>query len=149
MSVLIAPETPYGKELWKFDHPRGMTHPSDPTVKGVSAPHFEPYPAMLYKVVSSNPWKFEGAIVKDEGEQRNFESRGFVAGGQGAAVDAYKAYKQEMAELAAARNYEDRNMSDNAKAERDAVEQASSSHLGEIPETAIRRGPGRPRKEPE
>ena len=64
MSVLIAPETPYGKELWKFDHPRGMTHPSDPTVKGVSAPHFEPYPAMLYKVVSSNPWKFEGAIVK-------------------------------------------------------------------------------------
>ena len=47
---------------------------------------------------------------------------------------------------AAHRNYEDRNMSDGARAHSNAVEQASSRHLGEIPETPIRRRRGRPTK---
>ena len=46
---------------------------------------------------------------------------------------------------AAHRNYEDRNVSAKARAEIDSVEQASSTHLGEIPRTPIRKR-GRPAK---
>lgn len=100
--------------------------------------HFQPYPAMLYKAIQKNPWRFESYTAIDENDQRNMESRGFVAGGQGAAAEAFDANQADVAKIAAARNYEDRNMSAGAKSERDAAEQASSVHLGEIPATPIK-----------
>lgn len=44
------------------------------------------------------------------------------------------------AHAAAHRNYEDRNLSEKALAESKAVEEASPVHLGEIPQTPVRRG---------
>jgi hypothetical protein len=145
MSVLIAPETPYGKELWKFEHHQGETHPTDSSIKGVRPTHFQPYPAMMYKAVQKNPWRFEEESAIDEVAQRNFESRGFVAGGQQAAADAYDAGMQDLAVMAAVRAAEDRKLSPAAQAEASAAEQASSKHLGEIKTTPIKKR-GRPVK---
>lgn len=94
---------------------------------------------MMYKALQKNPWKFESERAADEVAQRNLESRGFVAGGQGAAASAFDDIQQNNALLAAARNYEDRNMSEGAKAQSNAAEQASSTHLPVIPETPIKR----------
>lgn len=145
MAMLIAPETPYGKELWRWEHHEGETHPSDSSIRGMGARGFKPYPAMLYQVTQKNPWKWESVQVHSEMEQQNYESRGFVAGGLKAACDEFDANQQRLAVAAAERNYADRNMSEKAKAHRDEVEQASSVHLGEIPETPIKRR-GRPKK---
>jgi hypothetical protein len=134
LGVLVAPETPFGKEMWRFDHPRSMSHPNDSALKGMRPDGYEPYPTQMYRITQKNPWRWESERAADEVMQRNLESRGFVYGGLAKAVDAYEKEQQEMALLAAARNYEDRNMSEKAKAESNAVEQASAKHLGEIPE---------------
>jgi hypothetical protein len=107
---------------------------------------YRPYPAMMYRATQKNPWVFEHEKVADENEQRNLESRGFVAGGKQAAADAFDAAQQNLAVMAAVRNYEDRNVSDKARAEINAAEQSSARHLGEIPATPIRRRRGRPTK---
>ena len=126
MSLIITPDTPYGKELWKWDHREDETCPTDPTIRGMRPATKREYPALLYKVTGKNPWTFDKALAADEVEQRNLESRGFVAGGMAAATLAYDRLVQDAA-LAAAR------------AHSEAVEQASSRHLGEIPATPIRR----------
>jgi hypothetical protein len=143
MSMLIAPETPYGKELWKWDHHEGETHPQDNKIRGMRPREHRDYPKMLYKATQKNPWQFESHVVESEQEQRNLESRGFVAGGQGAAAEAFDQGQQALAVAAAVRNYEDRNLSEKAKAEIDAAESASARHLGEIPATPIKKR-GRP-----
>lgn len=145
MGMLIADETPYGKELWKWNHHQGETHPTDGTVTGMRPTHFQTHPAMMYKVTQKNPWVFEQEIAETETMQQNLESRGFVAGGKGAAVAAYDEAQQNLAVMAAVRNAEDRHMSPAALAESHAAEQESSRHLGEIPRTPVKRR-GRPAK---
>ena len=140
MALLISPDTAYGKEMWKWDHHQGETHPSDPSIRGMRPQSFQPYPAQMYKATQKNPWKFETARVNDENEQRNWESRGFVAGGQQAAADAFDKSMSDLALAAAHRNYEDRNISEPARAEVNAAEQASATHLGEIPRQPVKRG---------
>lgn len=94
---------------------------------------YEPYPAMLYKVTGKNPWRYESQIVHDEQEQRNMESRGFVAGGVSAACEEFeRTQRVEPAIAAAERNAQDRHMSEKARAERDLVEQSHSRHIPEI-----------------
>lgn len=134
MSVLVDPQSRYGIEAWKWENPRSRSNPHDSSVKGMSADGYEAYPTMLYKATQKNPWKFEQHVAHSEVEQRNMESRGFVAGGKQAAADAFDKERQEDAVMAAVRNAEDKNMSPKAKAESDAVEQASSRHLRGIPE---------------
>lgn len=148
MSMLIPNETPYGKELWKWDHFEDESHPADASIRGMKPRGYLAYPAMVYRMTAKNPWKWESHIVKDEHEQRNFESRGFVAGGPQAAADAYDAAQARLALAAAERNYDDRHLSDRAKAEAEAAQSASARHLGAIPETPIKRR-GRPRKDAE
>lgn len=144
MGMLIAPETPYGQELWKFDHHTGESIDT-PTGKiyGQRAQGFQAYPAMLYMATQKNPWVFEHTIAADEPAQRNLESRGFVAGGKGKAMEAFDAYMQSLAVQAAHRNHDDQRMSEAAKAESNAYEQAHSGHVGEIPRTPIKQR-GRP-----
>lgn len=144
MSMIVSPDSGYAKEMWKYEHyedeSRGSDKtPNDPKVFGLRPRGYKPYPAMMYRAVSKNPWKFESETVNSLDEQRNLESRGFVAGGQGAAAAEYDNASQKLAVEAAERNYRDRNMSENALAESSAAEQESSRHLGEIPETPIRR----------
>ena len=146
MALLIAPDTPYGKELWRWEHHDGEAHPSDPNLRGMRPSSFRAYPAMLYRATQQNPWQFDQQEVADEVAERLAVGQGFVSGGKAAAAEAFQARQQDLAMAAAHRNYEDRNVSERARAEIDAAEQASSTHLGEIPETPIKRR-GRPRKQ--
>lgn len=139
MSMVVTPDTPYGKELWKWDHLESETHPTDSTIRGMRPASFREYPAAMYRITQRNPWKWEHETAKDETAKRNLESRGFIAGGLGAASDAYDTSMQDLATAAATRNFEDRRMSDQAKAEVNKAEQASSTHLGEIPATPIKK----------
>lgn len=145
MSLLISPDTPYGKELWKWDHREDESHPSDSAIRGMRPAVFRAYPAMLYRPLQKNPWQFEERVVGDEVAERLAVGQGFVAGGKASAAAAFDARQQDMALAAAHRNYEDRGISERARQEVDAVEQASSKHVGEIPRTPIKKR-GRPFK---
>jgi hypothetical protein len=137
--MLVAPETAFGIETWRWENEEGRSHPQNSSIRGMRPNGYRPYPAMMYKALQKNPWKFESQIAASEVEQRNLESRGFVGGGQGAAAEAFDAQQLEIAKIAAARNYEDRNMGERAKAESNAVEQASSAHVAAIPEKKFRK----------
>lgn len=139
MSMVVTPDTPYGKELWKWDHLESETHPSDSSIRGMRPATFKSHPAMMYRMTQKNPWKWDSEIAADENAQRNLESRGFVAGGLAAAAEAFDVHEKAMAVAAAERNYADRHISEKARAEVNAAEQASSQHLGEIPAQPIKR----------
>jgi hypothetical protein len=130
MPVLHSPDSEYAKERRKHEALHSeFGAPGKPYV-------FQPYPTMMYKAGLND--KSQVAILDSieattERERREFEKLGFVHGGQGAAVAAFERQRQEMAVLAAKRNFEDRNMSEEAKSERDVVEARSSEHLGAIP----------------
>lgn len=126
--------------MWRWDHTQGETNPFDSSVKGERPTHHQDYPAMMYRATQKNPWQFDKETAKTEAERSNLESLGFAYGGPQAAADAFDKQQQEFAVLAAARNAEDRGMSDRAKAESNAAEQASSTHLPAIAPTPIRRG---------
>jgi hypothetical protein len=146
MGVIVVQDSPYGKECWKWEHREDETHPQDPTIRGMRPATKREYPMAMYQMTGKNPWTWEREQAADEVERRNLESRGFVAGGLGAAAEAFDALVQDAALAAAHRNYEDRSMSEKARAHSNAVEQASSRHLGEIPETPIRRRGRRPKE---
>lgn len=138
MPVFHAPETAYAKELTKWEaYPTPAGPPGRPFV-------FREYPMMLYRIIEENPLSYESHQVDTEQERRNMESRGFYAGGPGAALDGFRAEQQNVAILAAARAAEELKMSDAARAEALAYEQSVDGHVAEIPEMPIRRRPGRP-----
>lgn len=148
MGLLISPDTPYGKEMWKWDHMEHERHPSDPNIHGMRPSSFRAYPAMLYQATQKNPWQFERKEVADEVAERLAIGQGFVSGGQGEAARVFDERQQGLALAAAERNFADRHMGEKARDESSAAEQASSTHLGEIPRTPIRKGwpKGKPRK---
>jgi hypothetical protein len=66
------------------------------------------------------------------------------------AIEVQEAQDRAVAEAAAVSNWDDRNMSPAAKAERETADAASDGHLVEVPRTPVRshkRGRGRPRKQ--
>jgi hypothetical protein len=102
---------------------------------------FYPLPTHMYKAgrVNDGPVGIiESAVATTEAERSNYESLGFVCGGQKAALDAFDAYQKEMAHASAVRNAEDRHMSDKARAEAANAEAAAGEHIAEIPTTPIR-----------
>jgi hypothetical protein len=138
VSVLYPPESEYAKEARKWEaYPSAYGPPGRPFVH-------RDYPAMMYKAIESNPWRFEHQEAADVNERRNLESRGFVAGGPKAAADAYEKEQLEIAKLAANRAWEERRMSPEAQAEAAAYEAEQDGHVPVIPE---KRRPGRPRKD--
>jgi hypothetical protein len=88
----------------------------------------------MYKVVNRNPLRFDREDAESDVQRENCERRGFVYGGQGAAVEAYDAQQTEFAALAANRAYSDRKMSPEAQREAAAVDESASKHLPVIPE---------------
>ncbi len=105
------------------------------------------YPKMLYKAVRADGGPrvdvFESGsgtlIVHSQNEENAERGRGWCVS-QEAAIQAIRDEDKMFAELAANRNYTDRNLSERAKAEIQAVEDASSTHVPEIPRTPKRRG---------
>lgn len=143
MPVIHAPESAFAQEMRKWEGqytqygPPGR--PYNPNIK---------YPTRMYKATrqADGTRTLEGMTAADEHERRNLESRGFVYGGQQAAIDALDQEQTEHGKLAAEINFEARRMSDGARAEVEAAQEAAGArHLPAIPTTPTKRR-GRPAK---
>lgn len=141
MAVHHAPESAHAKELWKWDHTIAEVNPVDGNIRGLRPLGPQPYPARMYKAgrIQGVPAIVEACEVNSEAEQRNAESLGFVAGGQGAAMDALHRQDVEFARLAANREFTDRKMGEQARAEAERIDSQTSEHLPVIPETPVRK----------
>lgn len=109
---------------------------------------FRPYPKLLYRAGRPNGTTVQitGYLeVKDEAEERLQKGQGWCDGQQ-AAIDAVHAADQELAVLAANRNFHDRRMSEKAREEAARAESQSSQHLAAIPETPIKRRGRKPKQ---
>lgn len=144
MSVIIAPGTKYADEVLKheFDDFRIGAE------RGKRGPRvFQEFPKMVYKAGRNEVGKIEileRHVVQNADEERNLASRGF-RGGQQEALDLCGAEARELAKLAANRAYQERTMSDAARAEAEAYEASVDEHVAEIPE-APKKKRGRPAK---
>jgi len=149
MSLIITPESAYGQELAKWN---------------VKRP-FAPFPRMLYMarkrpdgvmsigesddtLFGNRPGAAEAftgtcqITVQTESEMNKYMELGWRPT-PAEAIERYQAKEKYISDAAAHRAYEDRNMSDAAKAEAAAVEAEHAEHVAEVPEVRRR---GRPRK---
>ncbi|MDQ3170230.1 MAG: hypothetical protein M3Q55_08850 [Acidobacteriota bacterium] len=138
MGVAYTKDSAYAQEARKWE----ATHteygaPGRPFV-------FQEYPKRLYKAKGGD--EFESIEVADANDERNYQSRGFRAG-QDHALEALRAQQTSVAEAAANRAYHERSMSEQARAEAQAYDDATPNHVPVIPETPIRRKPGPKPKE--
>ena len=104
------------------------------------------YPAAMYRMrrgpIASQFLVDSMIEARDEDHRADLESQGYRMGRK-AAQDYVIELEQMVAVAAAERNYQDRNMSEKAKAEAEAVELQTIQHVPVIPEKKKR---GRPRK---
>lgn len=137
--IVHNPASAYAREMAKWEmgwNPYGQ--PGRPRERE----GFQAYPALFYKMKRSTT---NGDFLvehyteaADEVEAANLRSRGYHEG-QVAAIEAIKESEQAVAVAAAERAFRDKGMSDKAKAEAQAADDASGSHVGEVPVTPIRR----------
>jgi len=134
MGVMWSQDSEYAKERRKWE--------SETTAFGPAGRPFvyAEYPLMLYRAKrrpegGKDPI-LEQFIVEDEQQERNMQSRGWVRGPDNA-IKALEQSEHGLAQAAAERAYQDRLMSDRAKAEAAAVDETTIQHLGSIPETPI------------
>lgn len=139
--VQIGTGTAYAKELVK--HEANFTQYGPP-----GRPYeYRAYPTMMYQAkrpAKGGDAEFTSAEAGSETQRSQLESIGFVYGGPAEALAKLEAREFEMAEAAAGRAFTDRKMTAGAQDEAAAVDEKTIQHLGSIPETPIRRGPGRP-----
>lgn len=144
MPVVHAPETEYAKEMRRWEAHHTQFGPPGRPWGSKNGPGGE-FPKRIYKAVreTDGTRKLEGYTVQNELEQQNMLSRGFCLS-QEAALEALDQEHTEHGKLAAEINYEARRMSDGARAEIEAAQQAAGArHLPVIPETPKKRR-GRP-----
>lgn len=139
MSVVHTPESPYGRELWKWDHTVNERNPvtGEPGKRPVG---FQEYPKMLYQAerVSAKVTPTVLHVAHDADEERRMASRGFRASQQ-AALDAFHATELDLGKAHANRNFHEQRMTPQAQDEARAVETAAGEMLGEIPEVPKKR----------
>lgn len=107
------------------------------------------YPKMLYRGESADggPRIAEHKIVHDSLGESVALGQGWSVTQEGA-LEGVAARQLELAKAAANRAYNERWMSGKARAEAQAVDEATIAHLGEIPRTPIKKRVGRPPKAP-
>lgn len=172
MAVLLNPESPFVKEMAKWEQ-----FPSEYTIGGnrPGNPYtFRPYPRMMFMARQTPSGKWDTAlqppaqfgfrdvnewdracmeaqkftescqrVVNDETEHKRAKDEGWRDTPTDA-LDFRNALEKAVGDAAAERNFRDRNMSEKAKEEVAQVEAETFGHLAEIPEAKKR---GRPRKE--
>ena len=143
--------TNYDKESRKWETTRSQG--------GMRPDAFQNYPLMLYKAKKKpeggpflcvDPYDESFStnnqlIVGNPEEEERARNQGWKATPQEAIAHA-KALEDEIAFAAAERQTADRLLSEKARAEAKAVDDATFEHVAEIPESPIKRSPGRPRK---
>ena len=146
MPVVHAPETEYAKEMRRWEAHHTQFGPPGRPWGSPNGPGGE-FPKMLYKGIrqADGSRVLEHFIVKSDDEQRNMQSRGYEVT-QELALEALDKEHTEHGKLAAELNFEARRMSEGARAEIAAAQEAAGArHLPVIPETPKKR-PGRPAK---
>lgn len=143
MAVVITPESELGKEMSRWERPYVysafpkmlyMAHRRADGVVSVGEPNDDSFTRGCQRTVASEQ---EMQQALEEGWRKTPQE----------ALERHEGKSKAIADAAAHRNYEDRNMSDAAKEEAEELdEEAGMEHVPEIPETPIRRGPGRPPK---
>ena len=144
MGVVHTVDSAYAQEMrkWEAQHTQ-YGAPGRPYT-------FHEYPTRMYKAtrLPSGDRTFDAWTANDANERANLESRGFVVGGQQAALDALEAIERSHAELAANREWQIQHgrVGEKAVAEvRAAEEAAGARHLPDLPEAPIKKR-GRPSK---
>lgn len=142
--ILHSPESEFAKESVKWESQASALGP------GLRPYVYQEYPKALYKAGRSAtgvPIIIDRYDVESAVQEANLRSRGYHQG-QDVALAALHAADQEAAVQAANRAFNDQRMSPQARAEADAADARTSSHLAAIPETPIKpkRKGGRPRK---
>jgi hypothetical protein len=146
MGVLRSQEDGWTKEMARFEQRDvvvgGTLVQAIPFADGgkKDMPRAE-YPKMLYQAESAmGGYRISGfKVVKSEGEE-------LVACGQGWSVTQEQALAagadrdRELAKLSANRAHSEKWMSDGARKEAAAADEATAAHLPTIPETPIRKG---------
>ncbi len=137
---IVTPNSPEGIERAKWDRPRSQG--------GMRPDSFEAYPKAMYRAGrpdQANVKIVASQTVRSEGEED-------VAYGQGwrptqeAAIALVHQTHTEHGKLAAERAFHEFRMSEQAQREAAAFEGETVQHVPVIPETPIRKRPGRPAK---
>ena len=151
MGIAHSQASQYVKEMQKWEQRPvmigdTMIMPLPVSEGGRMGMPFQPYPKMLYRAERADGGpKISGQLIVHSAQEEAAEVARGWCDGQEVAIAAIKAQDKEWATLAAERAYHERSMSDRARAEAAAVEEASSVHVPVIPETPIKRR-GRPKK---
>lgn len=142
MSLIHSKDSAYAVEMrkWEAQHTE-FGPPGRPY-------QYAPYPAMFYRIDQNSNGGFDitdRITVDDENAANNLRSRGY-GNGAGEAMQLCLDRQKEIAALAANRAFSDQRMSEKAQREAAAVDAETIEHVPVIPETPIRRKPGRPAK---
>lgn len=160
MPVVINPESEYAKELAKFEQHQtkicGDNPPGNPY-------RFRPYPKMLYKAVKLpsgkvvcmpgepnpafypdvNQFNFAMAqhqaieqscykTVHSDDEERTAKHDGWRESPK-EAIEHFEALERDIAKAAAERAFSDQRMSEKARAEAKAADEATDDHVPDVP----------------
>jgi hypothetical protein len=145
--IVHNPAAPYAREMAKWE--MGYS-PFGPPGRPRETVGFQPWPALFYKMTrSATNGEFLVEHYKEVGSDREAseaERLGYRLG-QAAAIAYVESLEQQIAVAAAERAYSERTMSDKARAEAAAADDATSAHLPEVPVTTVRRrrGPNTPK----
>lgn len=153
----ISTATPMGKELLKWERPanyRPENHPYPTTLfkayKGddgvIRCMESEPFNSSfttpeLYRLACERVKRFNEQclkVVHDENEAKGAYAEGWRDSPK-EAMDVQWAYEHAISDAAQHRAFEDRNLSEKAKAEVAAIEASTPEVLGEIPEAPIQK----------
>lgn len=91
------------------------------------------YPKRMSRAKDAQGTAFDAIDVADETEEQNMYSRGYRVG-RDTAIEALLAGQKEVAEAAANRAYHEQRMTAKARAEAEAIDNATANHLPVIPE---------------
>lgn len=146
--IVHNPASPYAREMAKWEMAYSPYGPPGRPREQVGHPD---YPALFYKMkrsTTNGDFLVEHYLeAADDMVARNLESRGY-ARGQAAGIAVVERAEQAMAVAAAERVFHEQRMSDHAKAEARAADDATGAHVGSIPVTPIVKR-GRPAKKAE
>jgi hypothetical protein len=135
--VFHNPAGAYAREMAKWE--MGWS-PFGPPGRPRERVGHQSYPCRMYRVkraaTGGDVEVVHSADAASEAEERNYRSRGYY-NGLAEAAKALAQSEQEAAVLAAERAANERRMSDAARAEAAAADDAHDGHLASVPETPI------------
>lgn len=145
MAIARTQEDSYIKELAKWEmRPVNVNgtyvEPVPVALGGRGGADRTEFPKMMFTAESADggPRISGFKIAKDESHERQLIGEGYSVTQEQAIARVHERHR-EMARLAANRAHNDRWMSDKAKAEAAAVDEATIEHVAEIPRTPVKK----------